>query len=278
MVPGYAWCPPRSPVYACALVLRGWSAKLPGRGDELQCTGLLQDILNSLQVDSAISADLMDACVGALSSMLEGEVFILQARDILPVMEVLKAFCITENFSTGAELCFNSDTFLQQIRLAGQTLQRFQDRCALHEKATDSIVKVVNVLTTKRPARIVFPLMIECEFVNGKPGVGHWVAVEYDFVYVEAGHVGQNMASGAYMGVGDSLRNDSRDLDCQYMFLLYALFRLGSGVNPQFLTEAASNLTTAMPPFGCGLPQQKCGNWRTVYTVATICATRSSYL
>jgi hypothetical protein len=82
--------------------------------------------------------------------------------------------------------------------------------------------------------------MIECEPVNGKPGLGHWVAVEYGVVYVEAGHVGQNMVSAAYIGFRDSLRNDSRALDSRYMFLLYALFRLGIGVNPQFLTEATS--------------------------------------
>ena len=89
-IPGYLCFPPRSPVDACALLLREWSAKMTGGRDELKCTGLLQNILYSLQVDSAISVDLMDACVGALSSMLDGEVFILQARDILPVMEVLK--------------------------------------------------------------------------------------------------------------------------------------------------------------------------------------------
>jgi hypothetical protein len=178
MVPGYAWCPPRSPVDACALVLREWSAKLPGLVNELQFTGLLHDMLYSLKVDSAISADLMDACVGALSTMLDGEVFILQYRYVLPVMEVLKAVWITENFSAGAEIWFRSDTLLQHSRLAARSLQRFQDFCALHEKATDSIVKVVNVLTTKLPARIVFPLMIECEPVNGKPGVENWVAVE----------------------------------------------------------------------------------------------------
>jgi hypothetical protein len=90
MIPGYAWCPPRSPVDACSLVVREWSTKIPGRKDELQCTGLLQDIIDLVKVDSAISADLMDACVGALSPMSEEEVFILQARDIVPVMEVLK--------------------------------------------------------------------------------------------------------------------------------------------------------------------------------------------
>jgi hypothetical protein len=133
-------------------------------------------------------------------------------------------------------------------------------------------------LTTKRPARRVFPLMIECEPVNEKQGVGNWVAVEYDVVYVEAGHVGQNMVSAAYRGVGYSLRNDSHALDSRYMVLLYALFSLGSDVDPLFLTEATSNLTTVMPPFGCGLPQKKCGNEYAVYTLATICATRSMYL
>jgi hypothetical protein len=98
--------------------------------------------------------------------------------------------------------------------------------------------------------------MIECEPVNGKQGVGNWVAVEYDVVYVEAGHVGQNMVSAAYREVGYSLRNDSHALDSRYMVLLYALFSLGSDVDPLFLTEATSNLTTVMPPFGCGLPQK----------------------
>ena len=87
---GYLCGPQRSPVDACTLLLREWSAKMTGGRDELKCTGLLQDTPYLLQVDSAISVDLMDACVGALSSMLEGEVFILQARNILPVMEVLK--------------------------------------------------------------------------------------------------------------------------------------------------------------------------------------------
>jgi hypothetical protein len=113
MIPGYAWCPPRTPVDACALILREWYGKRPGRGDELQCTGLLQVILDSLQADSVISADFMDACVGAPTSMSEGNVFILQARDILPVMEVLKALWITENFATGAELYFRSGTVPQ---------------------------------------------------------------------------------------------------------------------------------------------------------------------
>jgi hypothetical protein len=71
-------------------------------------------------------------------------------------MEVLKAVWITENLSAGAELCFKSDTVLQQSFFAAETLQRFRDRCALQEKATNSIVKVVNVLTTKLPARIGF--------------------------------------------------------------------------------------------------------------------------
>jgi hypothetical protein len=105
MIPGYTWCPPRSPVDACAFIVREWSAKIPGCGDELQCTVLLQDISDSLHVDSAISTHLMDACVGALSSMSEEEVFILQARDIVPVMEVSKALWITENFATGAKMC-----------------------------------------------------------------------------------------------------------------------------------------------------------------------------
>jgi hypothetical protein len=96
--------------------------------------------------------------------------------------------------------------------------------------------------------------------VNWKPGLGHWVSVEYDVVYVESGHVGQNMVSAAYIRVGDSLLKVTHALDSRYMFLLYAPFRSGSGVDPRFLTEATSNLTTAMPPFGCGRPQEKCGN------------------
>jgi hypothetical protein len=97
-------------------------------------------------------------------------------------------------------------------------------------------------------------------------------------MYVEAGYVGHKMVSAAYLGVGYSLRNYSHTLDSRYMLFLCALFRLRSGVDPPSLTEATSNVTTAMPPFGCGLPRQKCGNGCAVYTVATVCATRSRYL
>jgi hypothetical protein len=278
MIPGYTWCPPRSPVDACALIIREWSAKVPGRGDELQCTGLLQDIIDSLQVDAAISSDLMDACVGALSSISEEEVFILQARDIVPVMDVLKATWDTENFARGANMCSTNGSVSQKSFVAAQSFQIFQERCAVHEKAAASILKVLDVLSAKRPTRIVVPLMIERGPVNGKPGVGHWITVEYDVLYEPAGHVGQNVVSTAYIRLGDSLRNGASALDGQYMFLLYALFRLGSGVEPQFVTEAKSNLTTATPPFGCGLPVQTCGNGCAVYTLATICATSSRLL
>jgi hypothetical protein len=54
------------------------------------------------------------------------------------------------------------------------------------------------------------------------------------------------------------------------MFLLYALFRLGSGAKPWFVTEAKINLTTATPTFGCGLPVQIRGNGCAAYTLATI--------
>ena len=53
-------------------------------------------------------------------------------------------------------------------------------------------------------------------------------------MYVDYGHVGQNMVRAADIGVGVSLRKDSHAIDSRYMFLVYEIFRFGSGMYPQF--------------------------------------------
>jgi hypothetical protein len=175
---GLPCSPPLSLFDVCALVLRHWAAPIPGRHGILQCTGLVHEMLESLQINAAISVDLMDACESVMHSRFEDACFILHARDVLQFKAVVKKVWSSDGFEEAAYFCRFEGPVPKAESSARSSLQHFKDKCLTKTKTSSSLKRLRYVIKTNGSLRVLIPLMIESAPKRGKPGIGHWVAVE----------------------------------------------------------------------------------------------------
>jgi hypothetical protein len=132
----------------------------------------------------------MDAGIGLLSSRSKTAEVFVTAREILRFKKVAAVIWRTGR----GEFCPSTEGTVSDAEDPIQKLvTSFISGCSEDKKCSAALVKLQSAILVRPPALALLPVMISAKPVNGQPGMGQWVTIQYTFTYARKGRHSQDM-------------------------------------------------------------------------------------